>query len=242
MCGMNTPTLSRNGCGIAMTDALSRRGGGGEIREKSMASQTILFIVMPRSINLNPDTLPVSVYVSPRLFGDTLLGAFPDWLQWTQRLQQGGLSLTFHCKAQNFTADISTEPLRSPSPSKAIPKSRPCSATSAFRSGEIGFDRGVGVMVGEASVAVGEDRVMLAREPFHTSPLENRPGGAIAGVPADAESAAFEPIDQAVDIGIERAFTSSKEPLALAPLTGGGSACPGLGSRARRSSFRRAAS
>lgn len=45
-----------------------------------MANQTILFTVMPRSISIDPVTLPVSIYVSPRLFGDNAeatLNEFP---------------------------------------------------------------------------------------------------------------------------------------------------------------------
>ncbi len=39
-------------------------------------------------------TLPVSVFVSPRLVGADTLGEFPDWLNWTQTLKEG-LTLTF---------------------------------------------------------------------------------------------------------------------------------------------------
>ena len=50
-------------------------------------SQTILFTIIPRGISLNPETLPVSVFISPRLRGADQLGAFPDWLNWTARRQ-----------------------------------------------------------------------------------------------------------------------------------------------------------
>ena len=61
-------------------------------------SQRILFTVMPRSLSLNADRLPISVFVSPRLYGETVLGAFPDWVDWTGTLRSGeevgrGLSL-----------------------------------------------------------------------------------------------------------------------------------------------------
>ncbi|MDD5578056.1 MAG: hypothetical protein PHY16_02095 [Methylobacter sp.] len=80
-----------------------------------MANQTILFTMMPRSISIDPATMPVSVYVSPRLFGDaerTTLDAFPDWLQWTRRLKEDGLSLTFHCNGADFIAPAATGALK----------------------------------------------------------------------------------------------------------------------------------
>lgn len=77
-----------------------------------MASQTLLCTVMPRGISLNPTTLPVSVYVAPRLFGDTRLGAFPDWLNWPQLLKDYGLALTLRSGTHNFTAEIATDQLR----------------------------------------------------------------------------------------------------------------------------------
>ena len=49
-------------------------------------SQTVLFTVMPRGISLNGATLPVSVVVSPRLGGADRLDAFPDFVDWTQKL------------------------------------------------------------------------------------------------------------------------------------------------------------
>jgi hypothetical protein len=80
-----------------------------------MASQTLLFTVMPRGISLDADSLPVSVYVSPRLFADAergLLKDFPDWLMWTRNLQERGLALTFHCNGQDFTAPVAREGLQ----------------------------------------------------------------------------------------------------------------------------------
>jgi hypothetical protein len=80
-----------------------------------MTSQTILFTVAPRGISVNADTLPVSVYVSPRLFGDAdraVLDEFPDWLQWTRLLQEQGLTLTFGCAGQQLAVPIAPEGLR----------------------------------------------------------------------------------------------------------------------------------
>jgi len=76
-----------------------------------MASQQILFTVMPRGITQNADPLPVSVYVSPRLVGADRLGEFPDWLGWTARLA-GGLSLTFRAAGREISRPIDTAPLR----------------------------------------------------------------------------------------------------------------------------------
>lgn len=80
-----------------------------------MASQSILFTVMPRAISVDPETMPLSVYVSPRLFGDIpndRLSTFPDWLNWTRLLQENGLSLTFRCEGVDITAAINTEVLQ----------------------------------------------------------------------------------------------------------------------------------
>lgn len=80
-----------------------------------MANQTILFTVMPRGIGVDPETMEVSVYVSPRLFGDadrSTLNTFPDWLNWTRLLQESGLSLTFGCNGVESTASVPTAALR----------------------------------------------------------------------------------------------------------------------------------
>ncbi len=71
---------------------------------------TVLFTVMPRGVSLNGGTLPVSVFVSPRLVGADTLGAFPDWLNWTKTLKEG-LTLTFRSGAHTTKVDIDTQPL-----------------------------------------------------------------------------------------------------------------------------------
>jgi hypothetical protein len=79
-----------------------------------MANQNLLLTAMPRGISINPDTMPVSVYLSPRLFGDddrAQLQAFPDWLNWTQQLQ-AGMSLTFRFEGTDFTAAVTTDRLQ----------------------------------------------------------------------------------------------------------------------------------
>ena len=54
--------------------------------------------------------------------------------------------------------------------------------------GEVLLDRRVGVVVGESAVDLGEDRVMLPGQPLDQH-VEDRPRGAVAGVPADADTA-----------------------------------------------------
>jgi hypothetical protein len=75
------------------------------------ASHTVLFTVIPRGISLNGASLPVSVVVSPRLRGADRLGAFPDWVDWTQKLS-GGLRFTFQCGTNTASVAIDTTPLQ----------------------------------------------------------------------------------------------------------------------------------
>ncbi len=77
-----------------------------------MANQTVLFTVMPRGMRLNPETLPVSVYVSPRLVRRRPLAAFPDWLNWTSDLENNGLALTFQRGNRKLTREIDRSVLR----------------------------------------------------------------------------------------------------------------------------------
>lgn len=75
------------------------------------STHTVLFTVIPRGPSLNRATLPVSVLVSPRLEGEDRLGAYPDWLSWPQRLQDG-VRLVFRCETRTATVPIDTAPLR----------------------------------------------------------------------------------------------------------------------------------
>lgn len=74
-------------------------------------SHTVLFTVIPRGISINGGTLPVSVVVSPRLFGADRLDAFADWVDWTQKLTDG-VELIFRCGTRTATVAIDTAPLR----------------------------------------------------------------------------------------------------------------------------------
>ena len=71
-------------------------------------TQTIVMTVIPRGVAMNTDSLPVSVFVTPRLAGADKLGAFPDWLQWTRRLKENGLTLTLRCDGNEH--DVTVDP------------------------------------------------------------------------------------------------------------------------------------
>jgi hypothetical protein len=75
-------------------------------------SQTILFTLLPRAASLEGATVPVSLFVTPRLVGEPLLGAFPDWLNWTRQVQQNGLSVTIECAGQSLTLPVDPAALR----------------------------------------------------------------------------------------------------------------------------------
>jgi hypothetical protein len=70
--------------------------------------QTVLFTILPRGVTVPGDEMPVSVLVSPRLRGADRLGAFPDWLIWTRRLKDNGLTLTVRCGGAEREAAIAT--------------------------------------------------------------------------------------------------------------------------------------
>ena len=76
-----------------------------------MASQQILFTVMPRGIVSRGGDLPVSVYVSPRLTGSQRLGDFPDWRYWTELLQHN-FTVTFRAAGREITRRLDPAPLR----------------------------------------------------------------------------------------------------------------------------------
>jgi hypothetical protein len=73
--------------------------------------QKVLFTVMPRGVAIDSATLPVSIFVSPRLNGANELGAFPDWMLWTRRLKEDGLKLELQCGAQRRVFAIDQDPL-----------------------------------------------------------------------------------------------------------------------------------
>ncbi len=75
------------------------------------ATHTVLFTVVPRGVNANPATLPVSIVVSPRLMGADRLGEFPDWADWT-RLLTRGLTFTLLSGTRRTRVNIDTSVLR----------------------------------------------------------------------------------------------------------------------------------
>ena len=75
-------------------------------------TQLIIFTAVPQNLVFDPDTIKVSVLVSPRLSGDDHLGPYGDWLNWTQRRLDGGLKLTFECGGNTLDVDADTSGLR----------------------------------------------------------------------------------------------------------------------------------
>ncbi len=76
------------------------------------AKQRILFTVTTRAVSLGAGTLPLSIHVSPRLYAETTLGAFPDWETWTERIEDHGLELELVCGPNTHTVTVPPKPLR----------------------------------------------------------------------------------------------------------------------------------
>ena len=74
-------------------------------------------------------------------------------------------------------------------------------AHHAFQIGQIGFHRGIGVVIGEAAIHVAEQQMMGAGQqtgqPFH-----HRAGGAVAAIPRDGEGASAKIGQHRFDIAI----------------------------------------
>ena len=77
-----------------------------------LTKQTVMFTIMARGVTLNTDTSPVSVYVSPRLFGAHMLGAYPDWLHWTKLLKEKGFTIEVQCGTQITAIQINRDLLQ----------------------------------------------------------------------------------------------------------------------------------
>src|SRR4029079_12155731 len=69
-----------------------------------------------------------------------------------------------------------------------------------FQGCEVLLDRRVGVMVVKPAVDLAEDDVMLSGQALHEH-VEDRPRGAVSGVPADPVRVAGEAFEQAVYMG-----------------------------------------
>jgi hypothetical protein len=60
-------------------------------------AQLLICTAIPPALSVDPDAVAVSLVVSPRLRGDDVLGAYPDWVDWTQRRVDHGLRVTLEC-------------------------------------------------------------------------------------------------------------------------------------------------
>jgi hypothetical protein len=75
-------------------------------------TQLVIVTPVPVGLQLDPDNIRVSVLFSPRLSGDDNLGAFPDWLRWTRKLANEGLTVRFECAGQTLDVAADTSRLR----------------------------------------------------------------------------------------------------------------------------------
>ncbi|MFL6100303.1 MAG: hypothetical protein ACJ71T_10150 [Actinomycetales bacterium] len=75
-------------------------------------SQRIIVTPVPAGLQLNPETIRVSIVISPRLSGEDRLGPYDEWLHWTARRQGLGLSVTFECAGHTLTVAPDTSQLR----------------------------------------------------------------------------------------------------------------------------------
>ena len=76
-----------------------------------MAAPDHPLTVTPRGIALGGGTLPVSIFVSPRLYRSHQLGAFPDWGDWTAAARRRRSSSSCAAPA-TATVSIDRTPLR----------------------------------------------------------------------------------------------------------------------------------
>jgi hypothetical protein len=77
-----------------------------------MTDQTLLLTVVPRGVAVDTETLPVSVFVTPRLRGADHLGAFSDWQFWTRHVQEDGLTLVLSSSGQSIDVAVDQAALR----------------------------------------------------------------------------------------------------------------------------------
>jgi hypothetical protein len=74
------------------------------------AEQTILMTVIPRAVTVSDGraNLPISLFITPRLRGAGRLGAFPDWVHWTQRVVDHGLRVRLSTTAGSAAIAVDT--------------------------------------------------------------------------------------------------------------------------------------
>lgn len=79
-----------------------------------MISQSMTAVVLPAGLS-QPGTAGrprASIYLTPRLSGAHLLSAFPDWVDWTQRVRQHGLTFRLSCAGRSTKVAADVTPLR----------------------------------------------------------------------------------------------------------------------------------
>ena len=75
-------------------------------------SQLLIWTAIPRALSLDPETVAVSVVVSPRLRGSDVLGSYPDWLDWTALRQQHGVVVDIACNGVTRRVELPIAGLR----------------------------------------------------------------------------------------------------------------------------------
>ncbi len=75
-------------------------------------SQRIIVTPVPAGLQLNPESIRVSIVIAPRLSGEERLGPYAEWLHWTARRQALGLSVTFECAGRTMKVTPDTSLLR----------------------------------------------------------------------------------------------------------------------------------
>jgi hypothetical protein len=78
----------------------------------AMPDQRVLLTTLPNGFSANGDRARISVLISPRLGGATRLADFPDFLNWTRKLRDGGVDIHFRIGASDIPAAVSTASLR----------------------------------------------------------------------------------------------------------------------------------
>jgi hypothetical protein len=76
-----------------------------------MGKQTVMFVVLPNGVSPEGN-LHLSVFMSPRLEGNTTLAGFPDFLHWAGLVKNHGLKFKLASGAQTATVSVDQSVLR----------------------------------------------------------------------------------------------------------------------------------
>jgi hypothetical protein len=76
-----------------------------------MASQTLIFVVLPNGVAANK-SLRLSLYLTPRLEKGATLASFPDILNWTELLHTKGMKFEVACAGKKVTVAANQSGLR----------------------------------------------------------------------------------------------------------------------------------